>query len=52
VKHSIGSYPRGRWLSYSVGMTVTDAIHQHVLTVPASAWTPAVEVNSEIRDGA
>ncbi|AEY93228.1 transposase IS4 family protein [Streptomyces hygroscopicus subsp. jinggangensis 5008] len=43
---------RGRWLSYSVGMTVTDAIHQLVLTVPASAWTPAVEVNSEIRDGA
>ncbi len=42
---------RGRWLSHSVGMTATDAIHQHVLKVPASAWTPA-EVNSEIRDGA
>lgn len=26
---------RGRWLSYSVGMTITDAIHQAVLTVPA-----------------
>ncbi|GGL84588.1 hypothetical protein GCM10010095_81700 [Streptomyces anthocyanicus] len=39
---------RGRWLSYSVGMVITDAIHQHVLKVPASAWTPAVEV----RDGA
>lgn len=25
---------RGRWLSYSVGMTVTDAIHQAVLKVP------------------
>ncbi|MER5601510.1 IS1380 family transposase [Streptomyces sp. NPDC002265] len=43
---------RGRWLSYSVGMTVTEAIHQHVLKVPASAWTPAVEVNNDIRDGA
>ncbi|GAA2813131.1 hypothetical protein GCM10010441_42310 [Kitasatospora paracochleata] len=28
---------RGRWLSYSVGMTITDAIHQAVLLVPASA---------------
>ncbi|MFG2985724.1 IS1380 family transposase [Streptomyces sp. NPDC048258] len=43
---------RGRWLSYSVGMTITDAIHQAVLTIPASAWTPAVEPDGEIRDGA
>ncbi|MFC8593871.1 IS1380 family transposase [Streptomyces atroolivaceus] len=43
---------RGRWLSYSVGMTVTEQIHQHVLRVPASAWTPAVETGGEIRDGA
>ncbi|MDQ1005620.1 hypothetical protein QFZ82_000104 [Streptomyces sp. V4I23] len=43
---------RGRWLSYSVGMTITDAIHQAVGKVPASAWTPAVEPNGEIRDGA
>ncbi len=43
---------RGRWLSYSVGMTITDAIHQAVLQVPASAWTPAVEPDGEIRDGA
>ncbi len=28
---------RGRWLSYSVGMVITEAIHQHVLKVPASA---------------
>ena len=27
----------GRWLSCSVGMTITDAIHQTVLKVPASA---------------
>ncbi|AJE41147.1 IS1380 family transposase [Streptomyces nodosus] len=43
---------RGRWLSYSVGMVITDAIHQHVLKVPTSAWTPAVEPDGEIRDGA
>ncbi|MCZ4103471.1 IS1380 family transposase [Streptomyces sp. So13.3] len=43
---------QGRWLSYSVGMTITGAIHQAVLKVPASAWTPAVEPDGEIRDGA
>ncbi|WP_079149990.1 IS1380 family transposase [Streptomyces hygroscopicus] len=43
---------RGRWLSYSVGMTITDAIHQAVLKVPASAWTPAVEPDGEVRAGA
>ncbi|CAM5731210.1 MULTISPECIES: IS1380 family transposase [Streptomyces] len=43
---------RGRWLSYSVGMTITDAIHQAVLKVPASAWTPAAEPDGDIRDGA
>ncbi|MEU5093689.1 IS1380 family transposase [Streptomyces sp. NPDC020996] len=43
---------RGRWLSYSVGMVITEQVHQHVLKVPASAWTPAVEADGEIRDGA
>ncbi|MGW4390931.1 IS1380 family transposase [Streptomyces sp. NPDC004685] len=43
---------RGRWLSYSVGMTITDAIHHAVLKVPASAWTAATEHDGEIRDGA
>jgi hypothetical protein len=43
---------RGRWLSYSVGMTITEAVHQAVLLVPASAWTPAVEPDGTIRDGA
>jgi hypothetical protein len=43
---------RGRWLSYSVGMTITDTIHQAVLKVPASAWTPAVEPGGDVRDGA
>ncbi|MFG3002308.1 IS1380 family transposase, partial [Streptomyces sp. NPDC048340] len=43
---------RGRWLSYSVGMTITDAVHQAVLKVPDPAWTPAVEQGGDSRDGA
>lgn len=42
---------RGRRLSYSVGMTITDAIHQAVVKVPASAWTVAVEPGGAIGDG-
>jgi hypothetical protein len=33
-------------------MTITDAIHQAVLRVPLAAWTPGVEPDGEIRDGA
>ncbi len=43
---------RGRWLSYSVGMVITEQVHQHVLKVPSPAWTPAVKADGEIRDGA
>jgi hypothetical protein len=43
---------RGRWLSYSVGMVITETIHQHVLKIPALAWTPAVEADGKARDGA
>ncbi|MFH9733212.1 IS1380 family transposase [Streptomyces sp. NPDC017260] len=43
---------RGRWLSYSVGMVITEQVHSRVLKVPASAWTAAVETGGEIRDGA
>ncbi|MFC8230706.1 IS1380 family transposase [Streptomyces sp. NPDC057287] len=43
---------RGRWLSYSVGMTITDAVHHAVLQVPDSAWTPAVEPDGQVRGGA
>ncbi|MER6732588.1 IS1380 family transposase [Streptomyces puniciscabiei] len=42
---------RGRWLSYSVGMVITETIHQQVLKIPASAWTPAVEADGQVRDG-
>ncbi|MES4886372.1 IS1380 family transposase [Streptomyces sp. NPDC000349] len=43
---------RGRWLSYSVGMVITETIHSHVLKIPAPSWTPAIETDGEIRDGA
>ncbi|SCD83724.1 hypothetical protein F558DRAFT_03723 [Streptomyces sp. AmelKG-A3] len=43
---------RGRWLSYSVGMTVTEAIHEHVLKVPAPGWTAAVEADGQVHEGA
>lgn len=33
-------------------MVITGAVHRHVLKVPASAWTPAVEPDHETRDGA
>ncbi|GAX58643.1 IS1380 family transposase [Streptomyces olivochromogenes] len=43
---------RGRWLSYSVGMTSTDAIHQAVLKIPKRAWTPAYDASGVQRPGA
>ncbi|MFJ5032687.1 IS1380 family transposase [Streptomyces sp. NPDC088560] len=43
---------RGRWLSYSVGMTITDAIHQAVLKIPKKAWTPAYDAEGTERPGA
>jgi hypothetical protein len=42
----------GRWLSYSVGMTITDAIHQAVLKIPKKAWTPAYDAEGTERPGA
>ncbi|WP_408056170.1 hypothetical protein [Streptomyces ureilyticus] len=33
-------------------MTTTDAIHAAALKAPPTAWTPAVEPDGEIRDGA
>jgi hypothetical protein len=43
---------RGRWLSYSVGMTITEQIHAAVLCIPESVWTLAVESGGQVRDGA
>jgi hypothetical protein len=43
---------RGRWLSYSVGMTITDPLHQAVLKIPKKAWTPAYDAGGTERPGA
>ncbi len=43
---------RGRWLSYSVGMTITDHIHTAITKVPAKAWTPAYDADHQVREGA
>ena len=42
----------GRWLSYSVGMAITEAIHQAVLKIPKKAWTPAHDAGGTERPGA
>ena len=42
----------GRRLAYSVGMTITQDMHQAILTVPARAWTPAYDSDRQPRDGA
>ena len=43
---------RGRWLSYSVGMTITDQFHTAIDRVPASAWTAAYNADGQAREGA
>ncbi|BBC30896.1 hypothetical protein SGFS_021900 [Streptomyces graminofaciens] len=45
---------RGRALVTGLGddllAGITEAIHEAVLKVPASAWTPALEPDGEIRE--
>jgi hypothetical protein len=41
-----------RRLHYSVGMTITEDMQAAVLKVPADAWTPAYDSDSEVRKGA
>ena len=43
---------RGRWLSYSVGMTITEDIHTAILHIPRAAWAPAYDADGVQRDGA
>ncbi|MFI1586176.1 IS1380 family transposase [Embleya sp. NPDC020630] len=43
---------RGRWLSYSVGFTITDRIHAAILRAPKAAWTPACDADGLPREGA
>lgn len=43
---------QGRYLSYSVGMTITEQIHDAILKVPPTGWTPAYDADRQVRDGA
>ncbi|MFE6904379.1 IS1380 family transposase [Streptomyces sp. NPDC057717] len=49
---STGSPNPGRWPSYCVGMTISDAIHQAVNKIPKRAWTPAFDAGGTERPGA
>jgi hypothetical protein len=42
----------GRRLAYSVGFTITDAIQDAILKIPARAWTRAYDSDREARPGA
>jgi len=42
----------GRRLQYSVGLTITAAIEDALLQVPANAWTPAYDAEAAERPGA
>jgi len=42
----------GRRLQYSTGFTITPDIEDAILKVPAAAWTPAYDSDSEVREGA
>jgi Transposase DDE domain group 1 len=43
---------RSRRLHYSIGMTITEDMQVAILKIPAAAWTPAYDSDSEVRPGA
>ena len=42
----------GRRLHYSVGMTITEDMHQAILQLPDRVWEPAYDAGGEVRWGA
>lgn len=42
----------GLQVQFSVGFTMTEKVQDAILALPEIAWTPAVEADGEIRDGA
>jgi Transposase DDE domain group 1 len=42
----------GRRLHYSVGMTITEDMHQAILTLPDRVWEPAYHAGGQVRRGA
>jgi len=43
---------QGLDVEFSVGFTMTAAVQDAILAMPALAWTPAVEADGSLRDGA
>ena len=43
---------RGRSIEYSIGFALTEPLREAIRLVPARVWTPALEANGDIRDGA
>jgi hypothetical protein len=43
---------RGLDVSFSVGFTMTARVQEAILALPEQAWTPAIEADGELRDGA
>ena len=41
-----------RRLHYSVGMTITEDMHQAILTLPDRVWEPAYDAGGQVRPGA
>jgi hypothetical protein len=42
----------GRRLHYSTGMTITEDMHQAILTLPDRVWEPAYDAGGQVRPGA
>ena len=42
----------GRRLHYSIGMTITEDMHQAILQLPDRVWEPAYDAGGEVRPGA
>jgi hypothetical protein len=43
---------RGQGVGFSVGMQVDAHVREAILTQPEHAWTPAIEPDGQVRDGA
>ena len=42
----------GRRLNYSIGMTITEDMHQAILQIPDRVWEPAYDAGGQVRPGA
>lgn len=50
--HGFAAHCRGRGCGYSMGFTINQTTQDAILTIPEAAWTPAVDIDGQPRDGA